>query len=52
MDRDKKLTTIGAYNLTGKVLGKGNFATVYEGIHTTLGTKVDSNSVFYYTFIE
>lgn len=40
MDRKNKLDTIGLYKVTGKILGRGNFAIVHEAIHTTLGTKV------------
>ncbi|XP_044735404.1 serine/threonine-protein kinase SIK1-like [Chrysoperla carnea] len=37
---NKKLVSIGKYDLTGKLLGKGNFARVEEAVHRYLKTKV------------
>lgn len=35
----RKLVSVGNYRLTGKRLGKGNFARVEEAIHSVLNTK-------------
>lgn len=40
MTLQKKLTNVGSYRLTGKKLGKGNFAKVEEALHTILNVKV------------
>lgn len=36
----RKLVNVGNYRLTGKRLGKGNFARVEEAVHSVLNTKV------------
>lgn len=37
---NRKLLCVGSYRLTGRRLGKGNFAKVEEAVHTVLKTKV------------
>lgn len=36
----RKLVSVGNYRLTGKRLGKGNFARVEEAVHSVLNIKV------------
>lgn len=40
MTLQKKLVNVGSYRLTGKKLGKGNFAKVEEAVHSVLNIKV------------
>lgn len=43
---NKKLINVGKYELTGKLLGKGNFARVEEAVHKLLKVKVSAQNYY------